>query len=165
TPGQLAVAPEPEDHPASRRSSPRPRPPDGTTAASASTSGSAPRSYPRRTPRRRQAIAHWPGYYTTGLSRASNGASHLNSCTLTPHPPVCTPDSHPRVLPRLGDLAAQRGRAAGDPDGPQLAAVLGHPDDHAAPPVQVDPDDLPAVVCFRHRGPPLPGGDGCLPTS
>ena len=69
----------------SRRSSPRPRPPDGTTAASASTSGFAPRSYPRRTPRRRQAIAHWPGYYTTGLSRTSSGASHLNSCTLTSH--------------------------------------------------------------------------------
>ena len=85
TPGQLAVAPKPEGHPASRRSSPRPRPPDGTTAASASTSGFAPRSYPRRTPRRRQAIAHWPGYYATGLSRASNGASHLNSCTLTSH--------------------------------------------------------------------------------
>ena len=84
-PGQLAVAPKPEGHPASRRSSPRPRPPDGTTAASASTSGFAPRSYPRRTPRRRQAIAHWPGYYATGLSRASNGASHLNSCTLTSH--------------------------------------------------------------------------------
>jgi len=28
------------------------------------TPGFAPRSYPRRTPRRRQAIAHWPGYYT-----------------------------------------------------------------------------------------------------
>ena len=43
---------------ASRRSSPRPRPPDGTAAASASTPGFAPRGYPRRTPRRRQAIAH-----------------------------------------------------------------------------------------------------------
>jgi hypothetical protein len=60
------------------------------------------------------------------------------------------------VLPRLGDLAPQRRRAAGDPHGLQLAAALGHPDDHAAPPVQIDPDDLPAIVCFRHRGPPVP---------
>ncbi len=43
---------------ASRRSSPRPPPPNGTRAASASTPGFAPRGYPRRTPRRRQAIAH-----------------------------------------------------------------------------------------------------------
>jgi hypothetical protein len=84
-PGRLAGVPGPEGHPASRRSSPRPRPPDGTQAASASTPGFAPRDYPRRTPRRRQAIAHWPGYCTTGLSRASNGASHSHSCTLTSH--------------------------------------------------------------------------------
>ncbi len=53
----------------------------------ASTPGFAPRSYPRRTPRRRQAIAHWPGYYTLDIdiSRTSSGASHLNSCTLTSH--------------------------------------------------------------------------------
>ena len=82
-----------------------------------------------------------------------------------PVPAVGGLDHHPRVLPGLGDLAPQRGRAVGDPDGLQLAAVLGHPDDHAALPVQVDPGHLPAVVCFRHRGPPLPGGDGCLPTS
>ena len=25
--------------------------------------------------------------------------------------------------------------------------------------------NLPAVVCFRHRGPPLPGGDGCFAPS
>ena len=39
--------------------------------------GFAPRGYPRRTPRRRQAIAHWPEYYTSGISRTSNGASHF----------------------------------------------------------------------------------------
>jgi hypothetical protein len=62
---------------ASRRSSPRPRPPDGTGAASASTPGFAPRGYPQRTPRRRQAIAHWPEYYTFDISRTSNGASYF----------------------------------------------------------------------------------------
>ena len=83
---RLATGPGPGTQPAgSRRSSPRPRPPDGTRAASASAPGFAPRSYPRRTPGRRRAITHWPGYYTPGLSRASNGASHLNSCTLTSH--------------------------------------------------------------------------------
>ena len=58
TPGRLAAAPEPGSALASRRSSPRPQPPNGTRAASASTPGFAPRGYPRRTPRRRQAIAH-----------------------------------------------------------------------------------------------------------
>ena len=71
TPRRLAAAPEPESDTASRRSSPRPRPPDGTGAASASTPGFAPRGYPRRTPRRRQAIAHWPEYYTFDISRTS----------------------------------------------------------------------------------------------
>jgi len=48
---------------------------------------SHPAVIPRRTPRRRQAIAHWPGYYTLNItiSRASTGASHLHSCTLTSH--------------------------------------------------------------------------------
>ena len=83
---RLATSPGPGTQPAgSRRSSPRPRPPDGTRAASASAPGFAPRSYPRRTPGRRRAITHWPGYYTPGLSQASSGASHLNSCTLTSH--------------------------------------------------------------------------------
>jgi hypothetical protein len=36
------------------------------------TPGFAPRGYPRRTPRRRQAIAHWPEYYTLDISRTSN---------------------------------------------------------------------------------------------
>jgi len=44
----------------------------------------APR-LPAAQPGRRRAITHWPGYYTPGLSRASSGASHLNSCTLTSH--------------------------------------------------------------------------------
>ena len=49
---------EPGSVTASRRSSPRLPPPNGTRAASASTPGFAPRGYPRRTARRRQAIAH-----------------------------------------------------------------------------------------------------------
>src|SRR5207237_9303342 len=85
TPQRLDAATEPGSTAASRRSSPRLRPPDGTRTASALTPGFAPRSYPRRTPRRRQAIAHWPGYCTYGISRTSGSASHLNSCTLTSH--------------------------------------------------------------------------------
>jgi hypothetical protein len=46
---------------ASRRSSPRLRPPDGTGAPWALTPGFAPRSHPRRTPRRRQAMRTGPG--------------------------------------------------------------------------------------------------------
>ena len=79
-----------------------------------------------------------------------------------PVPAVRGLEYHQRVLPRLGDLGPQRGRAIGDPGGLQLAAVHRHPHQHATPPVQVHPDDLPAVICFRHRGPPLPGGDGCF---
>jgi len=56
TPRWLAATPEPESKTASRRSSPRPRPPDGTTAASASTPGFAPRGHPQSTPGRRQAL-------------------------------------------------------------------------------------------------------------
>jgi hypothetical protein len=58
TPRRPDAVPEPGTVTASRRSSPRLPPPNGTTAASASTPGFAPRGYPRRTPRRRQAIAH-----------------------------------------------------------------------------------------------------------
>ena len=70
---------------ASRRSSPRPRSPDGTGTASASTPGFAHRSHPRCTPRRRQAIAHWPEYYTLDISRTSKRCLPLHSCTLTSH--------------------------------------------------------------------------------
>jgi hypothetical protein len=69
------------------------------------------------------------------------------------------------VFPGLGNLAPQRGRAVADPDGLQRAAVLGHPDDHAAPQVQVDPDDLPPVTRFIIGGPPVPDGDGCYASS
>ena len=58
TPRWLAGTPEPESATASRRSSPRTRPPDGTGAVSAWTPGFTPRGYPRRMPGRRQAIAH-----------------------------------------------------------------------------------------------------------
>ena len=58
TPRRLAAAHGPGSVTASRRSSPRPPPPNGTRAASALTPGFAPRGYPRRTPRRRQALAH-----------------------------------------------------------------------------------------------------------
>jgi len=82
-----------------------------------------------------------------------------------PVPAVRRLDHNPRILPRTGDHAPQRLRAVPDPDRLELAPVLSHPHQHAALPVQVHPDDLPAVICFRHRGPPLPGGDGCFATS
>jgi hypothetical protein len=68
-----------------RRSSPRLPPPNGTAAASASTPGFAPRGYPQSTPRRRQAIAHWPEYYTFDISRTSKRCLPLHSCTLRSH--------------------------------------------------------------------------------
>jgi hypothetical protein len=59
--------------------------PGWNTGPWASSPSFAPHSYPRRTSRRRQAITHGPGYYTFDISRTSNGASHLNSCTFMPH--------------------------------------------------------------------------------
>ena len=56
TPRWLAATPEPGSAFASRRSSPRPRPPDGTAAASASTPGFTPRGHPQSMPGRRQAL-------------------------------------------------------------------------------------------------------------
>jgi hypothetical protein len=56
TPGRPDAVPEPGSAFASRRSSPRLRPPDGTGTASASTPGFAPHSCPQSTPRRRQAL-------------------------------------------------------------------------------------------------------------
>ena len=73
-----------------------------------------------------------------------------------PVPAVRRLDDHLRVLPRPGQHRPQRLRRVLDPDGLQLPAVPGHPHQHAAPPVQVHPDDQPAVICFRHRGPPVP---------
>src|ERR1700739_61063 len=49
------------------------------------TPGFAPRSYPQSTPRRRQALAHWPEYYTYGISRTSKRCLPLHSCTLMSH--------------------------------------------------------------------------------
>jgi len=86
---RLAASPEPGTPAGPRRSSPRPPPPDGTRPASAFTPGFAPRSYPRRTPERRQALAHWPGYYTLDISRTSKRCLPLDSSTLTSHVVRC----------------------------------------------------------------------------
>ena len=71
-----------------------------------------------------------------------------------PVPPVRCLQHHPRVRPGPGDRTAQLRRAAGDPRGLQLPAIRRHPHQHATAPVQVHPDDLPAVVGFRHKGLP-----------
>src|SRR5450631_1936830 len=119
---RLATGPGPGTPPAgSRRSSPRLRPPDGTRAASASTPGFAPRGYPQRTPGRRRAITHWPGYYTPGLSRASNGASHLNSCTLTSHVVAGGFHHHPGHLPAAQPVRQRQHLPPGGPEAAGLA--------------------------------------------
>jgi site-specific DNA recombinase len=73
-----------------------------------------------------------------------------------PVPPVGGLDHHQRMHPGPGDHRPQRRRAVLDPGGLQLPPVHGHPHQHATPPVQVHPDDLPAVIPFIHRGPPVP---------
>src|SRR5207247_6635839 len=81
-------------------------------------------------------------------------ASHLNPYALTPHPPVSRFEYNPRVLTRAGELSAQRGRVIGDPGSAQLPAVLAHPDQHAAVPVQIHSDDLAPGVVSVHKGLP-----------
>ena len=79
-----------------------------------------------------------------------------------PVPPVRCLQHHPRVLPSPGDLPAQLRRAIADPRGLQLPAITAHPHQHATAPVQIHPDDLPAVVGFRHKGlPNLVETDAC----
>jgi len=77
TPRWLAATPEPESETASRRSSPRPRPPDGTVAASASTPGLAPRGHPRSMPGRRQALRALARVLHLRHQSNLNGASHF----------------------------------------------------------------------------------------
>ena len=117
--------PGPGSSSASRQSSPRPRPPDGTGAASASTPGFAPRSHPRRTPRRRQAIAHWPEYYTFDISRTSKRCLPLHSCTLTSHV----------VRRRLHPHPGHPGRGTGPPS----PAASGSSSDRSGPPASSGP--------------------------
>jgi hypothetical protein len=71
-----------------------------------------------------------------------------------PVPAVAGLQHHLRVQARPPDLGRQPRRAAGDPRGAQLLAILGHPDQHRPAPVQVHAHDLRAVVRFR-QGPPI----------
>jgi hypothetical protein len=92
SPRWLAATPEPESATASRRSSPRPRPPDGTAAASASTPGFTPRGHPQSMPGRRQALR--------ALARVLHLRHQPNLQTVPPtslmHPRVA---HNPRWLP------------------------------------------------------------------
>jgi hypothetical protein len=111
TPRWLAATPEPESETASRRSSPCPRPPDGTTAASASTPGFAPRGHPRSTPGRRQALR--------ALARVLHLRHQPNLQTVPP-----TSLMHPHVAPSRRSLRAPpRG-----PIQPARAPVPARPD-------------------------------------
>ena len=96
TAGRRPRTGKPHDLPA--RSSPCPRPLDGTRGRFGSTLGFARRGYPPRRPRRRQAIAHGPGYYTLDISRTSNRCLPLHSCTITSHPAVAGFQHHLRCL-------------------------------------------------------------------
>jgi hypothetical protein len=71
-----------------------------------------------------------------------------------PVPAVAGLQHHLRVQARPLDLGRKPRRAAGDPHGAQLVAILGHPDQHRPAPVQVHAHDLRAVVRF-HQGPPI----------
>jgi hypothetical protein len=111
TPRWLAATPEPESETASRRSSPCPRPPDGTTAASASTPGFAPRGHPQSTPGRRQAFR--------ALARVLHLRHQPNLQTVPP-----TSLMHPHVAPSRRSLRAPpRGQAR-----PARARVPARPD-------------------------------------
>jgi hypothetical protein len=63
-----------------------------------------------------------------------------------PVPPIRRFQDNTRVRPGRSDRFAQLRRAVDDPGRAQPAPVLSHPHQHAAPPVQVHPDDLTAVI-------------------
>ena len=88
TPRRPAAAPEPGSVTGFPPVFSSPAAPRWNGTASASTPGFAPRSHPQSTPGRRQALAHWPEYYTYGISRTSKRCLPLHSCTLMSHPPV-----------------------------------------------------------------------------
>jgi hypothetical protein len=100
----------------------------------ASSPSFAPRSHPRRTSRRRQAITHWPEYYTFDLSRTSNSASYLHSCTLRSHVVRCCLHHHPGH-PQPGQPIRHRQQRPGHRrvgadllHPPRPWPVTGHPD-------------------------------------
>ena len=147
TPEPLAAAQEPGGA-ASRRSSPRLPPPDGTKAASASTPGFAPRGHPQRTPRRRRAIAHWPGH-STSASAGLHGASHFTHAPSRRTQPYVASSTTSGSGPALASsIASATGRCRCGPA--QLLALLGHPHDHTAAAVQIDTDVLATVVVSAH---------------
>jgi len=153
TPRRPDAAPEPGSTFASRRSSPRPQPPDGTGTASAFTPGFAPRSYPQSTPGRRQALTHWPEYYTYGINRTSKRCLLLHSCTLMSHPAVGRFQHHLGVRPGPLELQAQRDRIVEGPHRRQLLPGFGLAHDHRALSMQIDPNELPTLILV-HRGLP-----------
>ena len=82
-----------------------------------------------------------------------NGASHFHSCTLTSHPPVRCFEHHLGVGAGVLELQSKRDRVVDDPYRRELLAGFGLAHDHRPLPMQIDPDELPAVILV-HRGLP-----------
>jgi hypothetical protein len=74
-----------------------------------------------------------------------------------PVPAVGGLEHHLRLDTGLADLPSQSGRVVHDPPGLQVLARLGLAHDHRPPPVQIDPDELSAVILI-HQGPPSTSG-------
>ena len=74
-----------------------------------------------------------------------------------PVPAVGGLEHHLRLDTGLSDLASQRQRVVHDPPGLQVLAGLGLAHDHRPSPVQINPDELPAVILI-HQGPPSTSG-------
>ena len=115
--------------------------------------GFASCSYPQSTPRRRQALAHWPEYYTYGINRTSKRCLLLHSCTLMSHPAIRCFEHHLGVDASPLKFQLQRERIVVDPYRRELFTGFGLTHDHRAPPMQIDPDELPTVILI-HRGLP-----------
>jgi hypothetical protein len=84
------------------------------------------------------------------MNLGTGGLQHVDR----PVPAVGRLQHHLRVRAGLGQLQPQRDRVVVDADPAQPLPVLGHPHDHTAPAVQIDPDVLATVVVFVHRGLP-----------
>ena len=91
-------------------------------------------------------FAHWPEYYTYGINQTSKRCLPLHSCTLMSHPAIRRFQDHLRVRAGPLDLQPQRHRVVDDPHRRELLPGFRLPYDHRPPPMQINPDELLAVI-------------------
>src|SRR3954454_22399810 len=105
-------------------------------------------------PRTRDGSAPCRSRYQSRYAATAVGSVGKIKSTPTLSTTAATDEHHLRMPGRPGQLQPERDRVVVDTDPAQLFAVRGHPHDHTAAPVQIDPDVLAAVVVLDSQGPP-----------